>query len=164
MNRNYSAAQFRGVVADLVASMPDLCLGADVIVGFPGETDDEFEATASLLEELPFSYLHVFPFSPRAGTPAAAMPGHLNPSIIKGRAEILRRLSARKKREYLNRFVGHELPVLMQTEEADGMVRGLSRNYLAVQCEGSPALLRREVMVRITGVVRDELRGVLTAV
>ena len=93
MNRGYTTALYREVVDGLVRAVPDICIGTDVIAGFPGETDREFAETCSFLESLPLAYLHVFPFSPRPGTPAAVMTPQLHSRTIKERAEALRLLS-----------------------------------------------------------------------
>ena len=157
MNRGYTTELFRGVVDSLVQAMPDICLGTDVIAGFPGETDEEFNETYRFIESLPLAYLHVFPFSQRPGTPAATMTPQLHPRVIKERAEALRTLSEKKKCDYAAGFVGRELQVLVQKDE-EGR-KGLSRNYLPVLIEGSEGLLNNEVTVLITGSRGGELVG-----
>jgi threonylcarbamoyladenosine tRNA methylthiotransferase MtaB len=158
MNRGYSTELFRGVVNSLVQAVPDICLGSDVIAGFPGETDQEFEETYRFIQELPLAYLHVFPFSPRPGTPAATMTPQLHSRVIKERAEALRLLSEKKKDAYAAGFVGRELQVLVQRDA--GGRKGLSRNYLPVLIEGSGDLFNSEVTVLITGTVKGgELVG-----
>ena len=157
MNRGYTTELFRGVVDSLVQAMPDICLGTDVIAGFPGETDEEFNETYRFIESLPLAYLHVFPFSQRPGTPAATMTPQLHPRVIKERAEALRTLSEKKKCDYAAGFVGRELQVLVQKDE-EGR-KGLSRNYLPVLIEGSEGLLNNEVTVLITGSKGGELVG-----
>ena len=159
MNRKYSTARFREVVEKLVTAVPDICLGCDIIAGFPGETKEEFEESLRFVETLPIAYLHVFPFSPRAGTPAATMPGQVNGSVIRERAAALRRVSDRKKREFYRRFLGRELSVLVQEKEPDGLLKGLSRNYIPVTLAGDDALLNTEVLVRVTEIAREYVRG-----
>ncbi|BDV44092.1 tRNA (N(6)-L-threonylcarbamoyladenosine(37)-C(2))-methylthiotran sferase MtaB [Geotalea uraniireducens] len=160
MNRHYSAVSFRGVVTRLVAALPDICIGCDVIVGFPGETEEEFAATRTLVEELPIAYLHVFPYSRRPGTPAAGMAGQVDGAVIRRRAAELRDVAERKKRAYYERFVGRELAVLVQ-DGSDGVVTGLSRNYIPVTFAGEPTLINREVAVRATGMTTDGMMGVI---
>ena len=158
MNRGYDTALFREVVQSLFAAMPDICIGSDVIAGFPAESDEEFEETYRFIESLPLAYLHVFPFSQRPGTPAATMTPQVHSRVIKERAEKLRGLSEKKKHDYAAGFVGRELQVLVQRDE--GGRKGLSRNYLPVLIEGgSEALVNREVTVLITGAKRGELVG-----
>lgn len=154
MNRGYDTALFREVVQSLVSALPEVCIGSDVIAGFPGESDEEFEETYRFIESLPLAYLHVFPFSQRPGTPAATMTPQLNPKVIKERAEALRVLSEQKKADYAAGFVGRELKVLVQKGE-----KGLSRNYLTVLLEESQGLVNREVTVRVTGAKGGELLG-----
>ena len=159
MNRRYTTARFRGVIEEVVAAIPHICIGCDVIAGFPGETDSEAAATRDFIDSLPISYLHVFPFSPRQGAPAATMPDQVPGAVIKERAAALRRLSEQKKRAYYRRFVGSELQVLVQEREGDGMVKGLSRNYIPVIFPGGDDLANNEVTVRITAAERECLRG-----
>lgn len=157
MNRGYDTALFRNVIEALVEAVPDICIGSDVIAGFPGETDREFAEALNFIESLPLAYLHVFPFSQRPGTPAATMPGQVNPKLVKERAEALRLLSERKKSAYAERFVGRELQVLVQNEE--GGRKGLSRNYLSVLIEEGEVTVNSEVTVLITGSKGGELVG-----
>ena len=155
MGRRYAPGLIVDLVSNLVESMPDLALGFDVIAGFPGETDDEHQATINLIRSLPVAYLHVFPYSSRSGTRAATMPGHLSPATIKARAEALRALGEEKKRAFASRFIGRQLPVLVQSEAGNGMVTGLSRNYLSVVFAAPISLKGEELAVRITGVNAD---------
>ena len=161
MNRKYSTALFRTVAEKLVEAIPQICIGTDIITGFPGESEKEFEDGYNFLKSLPVAYMHVFPFSPRSGTPAATMENQLHSSVIKERAKALRRLSEQKKRAYYQRFVGEELAVLIQSREENGLLKGLARNYMPVQLQGEDALINSERVVRITGVVREEVRGEL---
>jgi threonylcarbamoyladenosine tRNA methylthiotransferase MtaB len=154
MNRGYDTALFREVVQSLVSAMPEVCIGSDVIAGFPGESDQEFDETYRFIDSLPLAYLHVFPFSQRPGTPAATMTPQVHPKVIKERAEALRVLSERKKSDYAAGFVGRELRVLVQKGD-----KGLSRNYLTVLIEESKGLVNREVTVQVTGAKGGELVG-----
>ncbi len=88
--------------------MPDAAIGADVMVGFPGESDDDFEQTRALIERLPFTYLHVFTYSSRPGTPSAEMPEQVPVHIARERNRVLRELAAQKKRAFMQSFVGRE--------------------------------------------------------
>lgn len=160
MNRPYTSGFIRELVDQLTTVDPFLCLGTDIIAGFPGETDEAFERGYRFLEELPLAYFHVFPFSPRQGTPAATMPDPVPPAVIKKRAEALRTLSVRKKGAYFERFLGRELLVLIQQKRKGGSLQGLSRNYLTVAIPGHSAPVNTEVKVRITGIDKDQLTGV----
>jgi threonylcarbamoyladenosine tRNA methylthiotransferase MtaB len=159
MNRRYTTARFLEVIDELTEAIPDICIGCDVIAGFPGETEGEFEESHRFIESLPVAYLHVFPFSSRQGTKAAAMPGHLPGGVVRKRAELLRRLSERKKDAYCRKFIGNELEVLVQESEGGGMVKGLSRNYIIAIFPGSETLINSETAVMITGAVKGSLRG-----
>ena len=161
MNRGYTTEFYRGVVDSLLQAVPDICLGTDLIAGFPGETEQEFSETFRFLEGLPLAYLHVFPFSPRPGTPAATMSPQLHSRVIKERAEALRLLSEAKKQAYAEGFLGRELQVLVQRDA--GGRKGLSRNYLPVLIEGSEGLFNNEVPVLITGAKGGELVGRLAS-
>jgi threonylcarbamoyladenosine tRNA methylthiotransferase MtaB len=155
MGRRYTPDVVTALVENLVASVPDIAVGFDVIAGFPGETDDEHRATMDLIRSLPIAYLHVFPYSSRPGTRAATMPGHLNPATIKARAEELRELGEEKKRTFAGRFIDRQLPVLVQSEAAGARVTGLSRNYLTVTFAAPAGTRGEELTVRITGVNPD---------
>jgi threonylcarbamoyladenosine tRNA methylthiotransferase MtaB len=159
MNRKYTTALFRNLLERLAAAVPDICIGCDIIAGFPGETGEEFQKSLTFVESLPIAYLHVFPYSPRAGTPAAVMPNQVNGAVIRERAQLLRRLSDRKKRAFYQRFLGRELPVLIQEREPDGSLKGLSRNYIPISLAGEGSLLNTEVPVRVTEVARGYVRG-----
>ncbi len=163
MNRKYAASLFRDVVEKLVCALPHVCIGTDIITGFPGESSEEFEEGFRFLESLPLAYFHVFPFSPRTGTPAATMKDQVQSGVIKERAKALRKLSEEKKKAYYRGFVGHELPVLIQSREENGLLKGLARNYMPVYVEGDDSLINSERPVRITGVVREEVKGELVA-
>jgi len=132
--------------------LPDAAIGTDVIAGFPGETNLEFDRTRELLEELPFTYFHVFPYSKRSGTTAAKLSDHIAPARIRQRAKELRRLGERKRAAFAASFVGRTLPVLI--EEGSGrsdLVSGYARNYQRVEVRGAAALTNREVLVEIRG-------------
>lgn len=152
MNRPYTTAFFRELSERLVSAVPSIFIGTDVIAGFPGETDSEFEAGYRFLESLPLAAFHVFPFSPRERTPAAGMPGRVPAPVIKERAEALRMLSAKKKERFFRGFIGRELEVLLQEQGKDETMRGLSRNYIPVSVAGCSAPVNSEVRVTVTGV------------
>ncbi len=104
MHRKYRPWHYREKIEKIRAAMPTAAIGADVMVGFPGETDAEFESTRRLIEELPFTYLHVFTYSARPGTPAAAMPNQVPIHIARERNKILRDLAAEKKQAFMRTF------------------------------------------------------------
>jgi threonylcarbamoyladenosine tRNA methylthiotransferase MtaB len=132
MRRPYRPAAAREVVERIAARAPGACLGADLITGFPGETDADHRETVALVEALPFAYLHVFPFSPRPGTPAAGMGGRPPPAVARERGAELRALSARRWHAFLAARVGRELEVVVERVEA-GEARGTSGEFVPVR-------------------------------
>ncbi len=154
MRRKYRVRQYESFVNRAVERIPGLAVGADVIVGFPGEDGEAFERTRSLVERLPLAYLHVFSFSPRPGTPAAAYPDRPDPRVISQRAGILRELSARKRTAFAEGHLGRELDVLFEDRDAAGRPRGLTDNYLRVSADGGAAASENDLgRVRATSVL-----------
>ena len=145
MNRPYTGAFFRNLVLDIAQKMPHAAIGVDVLVGFPGEDELAFDQTYKLLQELPISYLHCFPFSPRGGTPAAVMPGQVAEREKKERVQVLRDLSVEKRRAFYSRSIDEPLTLLIEHRRERGMLRGISRNYIFCLLEGGDELMGREV-------------------
>jgi threonylcarbamoyladenosine tRNA methylthiotransferase MtaB len=159
MNRRYTTSQFQVLVEQLHRSIPGITLGFDLIAGFPGETDSEFQVGYDFIAQLPFATCHVFPFSARAGTPAATMPNQVPTAVIRERAALLRTLGEEKNRLWLQGCLGKTHQVLGQERIGTGEVKGLARNYLPVVYAGGAELLNREVAVRITAVGNGQARG-----
>jgi threonylcarbamoyladenosine tRNA methylthiotransferase MtaB len=145
MNRPYTRAFFRDLVLDIAKQLPHAAIGADVMVGFPGEDEAAFGQTNDLLKELPVSYLHCFPFSPRPGTAAAGMDGQVAERAKKERAQILRDMSREKRRSFYSRFINEPLNLLIEHRREKGMLRGISRNYIFCLVEGKDELMGQEV-------------------
>jgi len=154
MKRPYNAAMYRRLVERLVGARPEPGLGADVIVGFPGERDEDFDATMSLVRALPFSYLHVFGYSERPGTPAAVRPGRVPSATITRRSAALRALGDAKGRGFRHALRGspQEVVVLEHRERRTGKLVGLTGNYVEVRFDGTDALMKTIARVRVTGV------------
>jgi threonylcarbamoyladenosine tRNA methylthiotransferase MtaB len=152
MGRVYDTRAYRAALEDLVARNADICVGTDVIVGFPGESEAEFGAARDFIAAAPLHYAHVFSFSPREGTPAAAMPGHLHGDVVRARSQALRALSGAKKAAWAAGFTGRVLPVLFERPGADGVSHGKASNYLDVALEGASAAPGDVHAVRITRV------------
>ena len=163
MRRPYTVATYRRVIERLATALPRLGLGADVIVGFPGETAADFAATRALVEALPFSYLHVFPYSERRGTEAARLPGRVDASTIAGRARALREVAAAHGRRFGAALVGRteDALVLETRERASGNLVGLTGNFVEVTFAGPDHLRRRFARVRVTAAGDDAVQGVL---
>ncbi len=149
MRRKYDTARYRESCDMARAYFPKVCLGADVIPGFPGETDEQFDATCQFIESLGLHYLHVFPYSRRPNTSADRMPGHLEAELIKARALRLREMSKILRKSYLSRFIGETVEVLWERDtDALGRPLGTTRNYLNIAasrategtCQGNTSL------------------------
>jgi threonylcarbamoyladenosine tRNA methylthiotransferase MtaB len=141
MRRPYGPEAFAALVRRLVDAMPDAGIGADVIAGFPGEREEDFEATAALVRSLPLGYLHVFPYSPRPGSPAAAMAGQVPPDERERRAAALRELGREKAAAFRDRHVGRAVHALIEVKPGGGetTVHALTGNYLKVVVRAAPA-------------------------
>ncbi len=159
MGRHYTSEQFRLLVEEIQRELPDAYIAADVIAGFPGENEAEFDATMALIKELPLSDLHVFPYSKRSGTKAAGMEGHLPASVITGRAKLLRELAAAKKQQFLGQQIGQTLQVLVQQIDQHGICSGISRNYVTVMFQGEREMINSEQTVLITELRAEKLSG-----
>lgn len=166
MRRPYHTGMYRDLVDRLAGAIPGLGLGADVIVGHPGETDADFEATLALVAELPFSYLHVFAYSDRKGTEAARRPGHVPAAVIRERSQRLRRLAREKSHAFRRALVGtrREVLVLEARDHRTGLLSGLTSNYVEVLFPGPDTLGRRMATVEITEVRGDRTHGRLVEV
>lgn len=132
MKRKYTSKQVLDIMTKLKNKMPDISLGCDIIAGFPTETDEQFENCLLNIKAMPFSYMHVFPYSIRKGTPAALME-QVDEETKKMRAKKLRQVALEKKQEYLQSFLGKELEVLVEKSfSKDGFLKGTSSNYISV--------------------------------
>ncbi|MCX8118847.1 MAG: tRNA (N(6)-L-threonylcarbamoyladenosine(37)-C(2))-methylthiotransferase MtaB [Desulfobacterota bacterium] len=157
MNRNYDRRFLSELFERLSQSISGISIGADVIVGFPGETEEKFEKTYQWIQAAPVSYLHVFPFSRREGTPAADLDRQVPAEEIRRRAKRMRELGREKRRSFYSRFLHHTLEVLVEGREMGGRGparwKGHSRNYLPVflTVDGERDLSNREVKVFVTG-------------
>ena len=165
MRRPYTVASFRRVIERLATAIPRLGLGTDVIVGYPRETVDDFAATRELLETLPFSYLHVFPYSPRSGTEAARRPERVASAGVADRARQLRELGAAQGRRLRAAMVGRseEALVLERVDSDSGALTALTGNFVEVSFAGPDRLRRRVARVRVTDPGEHVARGVLEA-
>src|SRR5437868_10787055 len=133
MHRRYRPWHYRDKIEKIRAATPTAAIGADVMVGFPGETEAEFEETRRVIEDLPFTYLHVFTYSARPGTPAAAMPNQVPVHVARERNRVLRELAAEKNRAFRESFIGRSLEVITLQAGGDGWTEALSDNFLKVR-------------------------------
>lgn len=139
MNRRYTTEQFKEIVRLLRGAYSDVNLTTDIIVGFPGETDEEFNKTYQFLKEIKFYKMHIFKYSPRKGTKAAVMPNQINGDIKEERSKKLIELSDRNEIEYNKSYIRKNVEVLFE-EEKDGMYKGHTQNYIMVYCQSKEKL------------------------
>ncbi len=152
MRRRYNPNQFLDITHQIRQAMPDSSIGTDIMVGFPGETEVEFNNSYNLLDESELTYFHVFSYSKRKGTKAAIMDNQIDPAVIKQRSKILRDLGMKKKIEFNKRFVGKELEVLVENNS-----KGPSRNYISVKLHKDDYSKGELIDVIVSGVEDDML-------
>ena len=174
MRRRYTSEKFIHCTNLIREKMPDAAIGTDIMVGFPGETDKEFENSFNLAKESTLTYFHVFPYSRRKGTPAATMPNQVHPQLIKDRSNLLRELGQKKKNEFYRSFIGRKFSVLVERpvlsrspERSEGSVEGGSRgttpNYISVRILDGDCKIGEEVKVEIRDVRGEEALGVINS-
>ena len=163
MGRPYSTQEFEELILGIHRLIPDAAIGVDTLIGFPGENQTAFDNTYRLIEDLPVSYLHVFPFSSRPGTPAAKMPDKIDPPALKARSEKMRELGRQKRLQFYKRFTGESVAVLIETKRdgSTGLLKGISSNYLPVLINGPDDLQNKIVEVKIEKLDGGRLYGVL---
>jgi len=162
MRRRYKASGYGDLVHSIKKAMPHCAIGVDVIVGFPGETDELFEETFSFLHSLPITYLHVFNYSERENTPAAIYEGKVPPTVKKARIHRLRTLSTMKKHEFYRSQCGTEHIVIPEERNAEtGMWSGWTENYVRVEFPASAAMLQTPVSVLLGEHMGDVVQGVI---
>jgi threonylcarbamoyladenosine tRNA methylthiotransferase MtaB len=163
MKRHYTRAEFVAFVERVVTRVPDVCLGTDVMVGFPGEDEHAFTNTRLLLADLPLAYLHVFSYSERPHTYAQRYTDTVLPPVIQERSRVLRELSGRKKAAFYRQFIGQTLRVLFERREDSGLYTGFSDNYIKIGVATENDVANELWPVRLNGVERGLARGILLA-
>jgi len=158
MNRGYNASFFKELINDIVSTSPLISIGTDVIVGFPGESDKDFEETRRLLEGLPLSYIHVFPYSKRPKTMAETMPEQISGEIKRKRAKIILEISKMKKNAYIIRHLGKILDVIVENK-INGFYRATSDNYLRLLIRADDLIPRQRLRVRVVSFINEGLIG-----
>lgn len=163
MRRPYNRGRYIELIEKLASRIPNVGIGGDVMVGFPGETDDAFQNTYDLIANHPMTYLHVFPYSPRGNTPAARMTNQVDSQVKKQRGAILRELGQQKVNAFQKKFIGQTLPVLFENRRDGQLLQGLTDNYIRVIAPGPDLACEQVVDVRLDhiddGVVVGELPG-----
>lgn len=155
MRRRYTSETFSQRIEAVKRNMPDAFIGIDVIVGFPGETDEDFAATYSLLDSLSPAYLHIFPFSERKGTPAVDMPGKVLPDVKASRAQKLGELCDKLHRRFYDDKIGRESLVLFEGRCKGGMMHGYTGNYIKCVAPYDKTLINKICRVRLESVGDD---------
>lgn len=164
MRRRYESKLYTERVAKIKQLMPDACIGADVIVGFPGETEEDFLQTYKFLNELDVSYLHVFTYSERDNTTALRIKEEVHVEERKRRNKMLTILSEKKKRHFYEQQKGKEFTVLFEQENQDGMISGFAENYIRVKTEFDEALINQLVNVKLGELDTDGIYSIKNAV
>lgn len=157
MKRRYMTALYTDRVARIKSVMPHCCIGVDVIVGFPGETEAHFLETYHYLNELDISYLHVFTYSERDNTEAATMNGAVPKKIRNKRSRMLRSLSVKKRRAFYERQIGRHVQVLFESENKEGYIHGFTENYVKVKTPWNPSLVNTIHKIELTAIAEDGL-------
>ncbi len=157
MRRRYMRELYVDRVEAIKNAMPNACIGVDVIVGFPGETNERFLETYNFLNELNISYLHVFTYSERPNTPAAEMEGVVSNKVRKKRSKMLRGLSAKKRRAFYESQLGNTLEVLFEGENKEGFIHGFTENYVKVKMPWNPNYVNTLHKIKLTKIDEDGL-------
>ena len=158
MKRDYTSGFYLDLLQGISRDVPGIALGADVMVGFPGEGDAEFQNTLQLIERSPLTHLHVFSYSPRSGTEAAAMKSQVPEAVKKQRSEALRELGAKKNLDFRKRFSGTELDVVVEdkTDVMTGFLTGFTDNYIRMAVSGAKAgHIGENIKIRMTEVKEE---------
>jgi len=160
MNRRYTTQHYAQLINSISTHYPDICIGTDIIAGFPGERDDDFQDTVKFVNELPISYFHIFPYSKRPGTPAAVAPDQIEVKITKERVAILREISKKKKYDYMMGNIDRTLDAIVeQRSRKRGIYKTLSDNYLNIFIESEDLWPGQRLKVRVISMTGDTLYG-----
>ena len=161
MNRRYTTLEYKTIVDRLRSKMPDVAITTDVIVGFPGETNEEFKKTYEFLKEIELSQMHIFKYSPRKGTPAATMENQVDPQMKHFRSEQLLNLSKVNFNKFATKFTGRELDVLFEQNIEGNKYEGLTSNYIRVVVESDKNIQGQILKVKINDVKDEYVEGIL---
>ena len=161
MGRRYLRELYEDRVSKIKTHLPQACIGVDVIVGFPGETDELFLETYNFLNELNISYLHVFTYSERANTRAVDMDGVVPMKKRNERSKMLRILSEKKRRKFYEENLGQTFTVLFEEDIEEGMMHGFTENYIRVAAKYDPMLINELKVVTLDEVMANGNVGVI---
>lgn len=153
MNRHYTAAQFEQLCSDIREVVPMFNITTDIIVGFPGETEEEFRESAQLAKSIGFSHIHTFKYSIRNGTRAAVMPDQIPDKIKSERSEVIRQISSDNRKRYFEQMLGRAQRMLVERIDADGTARGYGENYIPIRLKHASVVKNTFVDVRLTEII-----------
>jgi threonylcarbamoyladenosine tRNA methylthiotransferase MtaB len=159
MNRKYTTTQYKNIVKKLRETIPNVAITTDIIVGFPGETNEEFETTYEFLKEIELAQMHVFKYSPRKGTPASTMENQIDPQIKQMRSEKLIKLSKENFAKFTLKFIDKELPVLFEQKVDENHYEGLTPNYIRVVAKSDCDIEGKILNVKITKAKDEHIEG-----
>lgn len=161
MKRRYTTEEYKTIVDRLRAAIPNVSITTDVIVGFPGETNEEFDKTYGFLKDIELTHMHIFKYSPRKGTPAATMENQVDPSTKHERSEKLLQLNEENFKKFGQKMLDKEFNVLFEQKVGDNKFEGLTENYVKVIVESDKDLSEQILKVKITDVKNEFLEGIL---
>ena len=161
MNRHYTTAEFARLIENIRREVPDIAISTDIIVGFPGETDELFQKSLEFAKSMRFMKMHVFPYSKRAGTPAAKMTNQIDEAVKKQRVHLMQKMAEQSATEFYQRFLGRELEVLFEQEQ-DGYMEGLTSNYIRVYIKNDEKITSGDIrLVKLVKLFKDGILGEL---
>lgn len=158
MKRKYTRREFVGFIEEADRRVPDICIGTDIMVGMPGETEADFEETCAVLNDAPVAYAHVFKYSERDGTASQRMPDKIDPKAINHRSAAIRQISARKRHAFYERYVGRTVEVLFEQQQ-DGWWEGYTGNYVRVAARSTKRMRNEFGQVTVESIKGDTAAG-----
>ncbi len=161
MRRRYTTEEYKVIVDRLRATIENVSITTDVIVGFPGETEEEFKTTYEFLKDIELTHMHVFKYSPRKGTPAATMDNQVDPSIKHDRSEKLLKLNQENFKKFGSKMLNKEFKVLFEQKVGNDKYEGLTENYVKVLVQSDKDITEQILTVKITNVKNEFLEGIL---
>lgn len=163
MNRKYTPDDYRRIVSQLRSKIPDVTLTTDIMVGFPGETEEEFQQSYDFCKEIGFLWIHVFKYSPRKGTPAAGFEGQIDPRIKERRSKKLIALAESMRNDVFSKFVGRTANIILEQEiaKSNGDMEGLTSGYIPVAVSTKSEMTGEILTVRLEGIEGARMRGIL---
>ena len=157
MKRRYNTKLYKNKINEIIEKIPNVCIGADVIVGFPGEDDTEFNKTVNFIKELKIAYLHVFTYSERENTEAVNLINVVDKKIRKERSQKLRILSEKLKYNFYKKYIHTDTSVLFEQENKNGYLLGFTKNYIRTKIPFNKDYIKTRQKVRLTSIEKDTL-------